>query len=799
MRGTGDSGIIVRVMENKETRPGFFARLYRGLSHPVTTFIFCVALPAASVIVEMCTGICSEAFGGDLTGNVLQCAAMSSVPVLNFTAWLCCLRGWGAKSRFLRAMCGFSFGIAVVYAFAFLPLMIFGVIFFCFAFWYFGLGFIGLLPSGPFFAALGAIGFKHGLDKKSESDGGRKVKGFAWGLVAAGVTWLAVFVGLGIEAYGMRMAASDDPASSAKGVRMLRAVRVWTDDAMLWKKLQPSRRPDWFALWYVVTAFRPEIPIEKQRLIYYRVTGEDPETVFDFWGDNRRRRLSWDSFVGGEKMGGVLDGLSLKGSSYSTTVDASGSVGYAEWTLAFANDSNQQREARARIALPPGGVVSRLTLWIDGEEREAAFGTKGQVRRAYESVVSRRRDPVLVNVCGPDQVQMQCFPVPPKGEMKVRIGITIPLELSDDGKTARLPAPAILTQNFSIPCDLLGLPADETKALEKPPATTAVYMEDDYLPIVGRAVVQRTARATGWRPKRVAVVLDASAAMEPFFEKDAARAFAAIPADVSVDLWLVGDEAPMAPVASPANDKDRALAFEQAMRSNGCAGGRCNLVTLVRALDSLAKNPDPAALVWIHAAQPVVSQTADVLSAKLAGAANVRMFLCQVVPGTCEISSSLAASPSVRSCTAAALKGDAVAALEEVFSKWGAVMWQATRTNVARAEVPDDAAKAGRHLGRLWAAEETVRTYRVGDPVSLEKAQKIALPWQIVTPVTGAVVLETAEQYKQNNLKPAEADSVPTTSSSVPTVPEPGSVACLVLAALVLVLVLTFRARKARA
>ena len=83
--------------------------------------------------------------------------------------------------------------------------------------------------------------------------------------------------------------------------------------------------------------------------------------------------------------------------------------------------------------------------------------------------------------------------------------------------------------------------------------------------------------------------------------------------------------------------------------------------------------------------------------------------------------------------------------------------------------------------------------------MSLEKAQKIALPWQIVTPVTGAVVLETAEQYKQHNLKPAEADSVPTTLSSVPTVPEPGAVLCLVLAALVLVFALAFRARRARA
>ena len=222
-------------------------------------------------------------------------------------------------------------------------------------------------------------------------------------------------------------------------------------------------------------------------------------------------------------------------------------------------------------------------------------------------------------------------------------------------------------------------------------------------------------------------------------------------------------------------------------------------MTLVRALDSLAKNPDPAALVWIHAVQPVVSQTADVLSAKLAGAANVRMVLCQVAPGTCEISASLAPSPSVISCTVDALKGDAVAALEGVFSKWGTTTWQATRMNVARADVPDNAVPAGRHLGRLWAAEETARTYRVGDPVSLEKAQKTALPWQIVTPVTGAVVLETAEQYKQNNLKPADADSVPTTTSSVPTVPEPGSIVCLILAALVLLFAWMFRARKVRA
>ena len=147
----------------------------------------------------------------------------------------------------------------------------------------------------------------------------------------------------------------------------------------------------------------------------------------------------------------------------------------------------------------------------------------------------------------------------------------------------------------------------------------------------------------------------------------------------------------------------------------------------------------------------------------------------------------------------AAINNGAAGTLEGLFSGWGAQGWQITRANVARGEVPADAAQAGRHLGRLWAAEETLRTYKVGDPVSLEKAQKFALPWQIVTPVTGAVVLETAEQYKANNLKPADSESVPTTtSSSVPSVPEPGTVCCLMLAALAVAFVAVRRARNVR-
>ncbi|MGH9800782.1 MAG: PEP-CTERM sorting domain-containing protein, partial [Blastocatellia bacterium] len=46
------------------------------------------------------------------------------------------------------------------------------------------------------------------------------------------------------------------------------------------------------------------------------------------------------------------------------------------------------------------------------------------------------------------------------------------------------------------------------------------------------------------------------------------------------------------------------------------------------------------------------------------------------------------------------------------------------------------------------------------------EAVKLAAAYQLVTPVSGAVVLETAEQYQRAGLEPVPPNSVP-------TIPEP--------------------------
>jgi len=82
-----------------------------------------------------------------------------------------------------------------------------------------------------------------------------------------------------------------------------------------------------------------------------------------------------------------------------------------------------------QVLLPPGGVVSRLTLWVNGSPQEAAFSGAAKVAEAYKAVaVAQRRDPVLARWVGPDRVLVQCFPVPVNGDMKIRLGITAPLD-----------------------------------------------------------------------------------------------------------------------------------------------------------------------------------------------------------------------------------------------------------------------------------------------------------------------------------------------------------------------------------
>ncbi len=732
--------------------------------HKVLLVVFGVVLPAAAFVTELSTRMCSE-IGVDPMPTWMHGALVASVPLANLLLFLAVKDEKGRDSTWLRALAGFTIIVSVMYAILFAPLSFFGIVLACLFFWYFGAGLIGLLPCAPFFAFLTALILRQRLAKGP---------GFWRGAFAALAVFAVLFADSGLMAYGVRLARSSDPATSARGIRLC---RISTQKDVLKELCRGYSRGPTLSLSKIVAGREP-LSREDGERIYYRVTGEDPSVALARWWSRGRRGISWDMITGGEKIGGELEGLSMKGSAWETTLDKVAGIGYGEWTMTFGNTWHSDREARMRIALPHGAVVSRVTLWINGEECEAAFGTRGQVRRAYESVVRRNRDPLLVNVSGPDQVQVQCFPVPREGEMKIRIGVTIPMDVASGGKSARLPAPAILERNFSVANDLPGLPAAESVAFDNALPQRCYYAEDGFAALEGSAILQTAGQENGWEPKRIAVVVDTSASM-----KDSMPAVLAelgnLPQGVEREYWIVGDETPAEPVA----------------RLDGgieCVGGRPNLRTLIKAAASLGARGESAALVWVHGPQPVADETGDALAAALNKAEKVRFFNVQVTEGPCPLVESLPHSERIVSLASevlAARKAGDFGKTSIIASALNGDGLSVTREKVAKGEVPEDAPLATKHLGRLWAAEETALLYRPGHPMTIKATQELALPWHIVTPVTGAVVLESQKQYEDNGLEQVNAESVP-------TVPEPSSVLCLAVALGVLLGVMAFRRRR---
>jgi hypothetical protein len=105
---------------------------------------------------------------------------------------------------------------------------------------------------------------------------------------------------------------------------------------------------------------------------------------------------------------------------------------------------------------------------------------------------------------------------------------------------------------------------------------------------------------------------------------------------------------------------------------------------------------------------------------------------------------------------------------------------------VAAGKSRDGAEKTSAHLVRLWARDEARRLgVATGDD---RGPAALAVRYSLVTPWSGAVVLETVEEMQAEGLNPGGPESVP-------TIPEPSLVVLLVVAAVLLALAQRSRSR----
>lgn len=516
-------------------------------------------LSGVALAIEASTHMCAEAFFDPLP-TPLHAGLIGLVALTQAILVLAAVGVEPLRRSPLGLLHGLATGVALLYAVAFLPLTPLG--FLGIVAW--GLGLLALAP----LAALVSLGVLRTQ---------RKDPGFVPGLVLGVLLLLLADLPHEVARVGLTLTASESTAQT--GLDLLRSN---DEEALRILCYGDFQRPLDF-LGSVAGIVQTD-PLEARKA-YYRAYGR-PFQALPRPPLPRRvgfGRQGADLDQGGEEVGGRLPGLSLVRSHLRGVVE--GPASYAEWTMDFHNAAAEPAEARAEVALPPGGVVSRATLWIDGQEREAAYGGSAQVRQAYERVVAQRRDPLLVTWAGPGRVLVQCFPVPPGKTMRIRLGISAPLELEE---RARMLLPRFEDHNFEIPAaPEFALPGPvRDRAVEVPRPAGDRWVRDGVTAV-------RAPRPP--LPRKLVVAVDGSAGMQAHAEAVAA----ALPPEATVLVSTDGPPRQLKPAGLPT------FRF---------LGGRDAMPLLLEA--ARLAGPEGAVL-WVHAPQPVLLQEPQPLPCRL--------------------------------------------------------------------------------------------------------------------------------------------------------------------------------------
>lgn len=322
----------------------------------------------------------------------------------------------------------------------------------------------------------------------------------------------------------------------------------------------------------------------------------------------------WDWFRGQTETGPRIAALHLAASEINGEIDGVAGTQSIDWILEFRNDGEAQQEARLRVALPPQGVVRQVSLWVNGEERQAAFGGSEQVRAAYQKVAMvQRRDPLLVTWAGRDEIYVQAFPVQPKSRMRIRLGIVAPLG-------DRFVPPRIVEQNMDGRAHRLKLSGDDgvtaRRALVRPvrdPLDSAWMIAAHRLPPAPL-------------PSPVTVVIDGSVWMQPHAEAASRDLLELV--NKTHGRVLVAGETPVE-VSSLAGAR--------------FAAGADNVPALLRAV---RETPQGGAVIWMHGPQPHLYESTAELERELER--GVPLYGYRVQAGANQVWNAIGRLPGVR-------------------------------------------------------------------------------------------------------------------------------------------------------
>ncbi|MFN8391894.1 MAG: VIT domain-containing protein [Bdellovibrionota bacterium] len=778
-----------------------------------------IVLPTAALVVELTLRLCSSVFF-DPIPSMFHTLLVATVPLANLLLLLSA-RGRSRLNRTAVAVAsGFSLGVSAVYALLFLPIVPISIFYSAMSFAALFLpACITTLPFSPFAGLLAGFFAFRRLAREAAPEAQKRLRRAAVAGCGIALTSMAL-----VELpRTLTRTQLEVLSSSPNNSNALSLLRKFGNEQMILEAAYGAETPHydflgWLestlrapSLWSSFGGSRHTIESELARKVFYQVTGES-------FNSRARPRPSVGLFslfgasdVGKTAVGGRSESVSLSTSTLDASLDPNTLTAYTEWTMVFRNTGASQDEARAVVRLPSGGVVSRATLWVNGEEREAVFGGRAEVVAAYQRVTMQRRDPLLVTSAGPNAVLVQCFPVPPQGEMKIRIGITSPLVV-ESGNHATITLPHFTERNFDVEKQagrslwlesktslkanagdlsaaqpqtslftLRGTAEFETNALI---VTTAldglpqdVFSKGDG---ADSAVVyrQRVEMAQLERHRSIVFVFDGSKAMN-HYAADLVAAVQHLQDGADIALILADDSAVALTNGLEHYSPELGRRLADGVRAFDFTGGRDNGPAILAALNAAMGSPD-SVVVWFHGPQPITPAMEPILQLKRRRPKLPHVIGIELAEGSNELAAELERM-GILETPPPSLTGNTTVAQQVNALVSGASYYRIRRELVATPIASGVAPASYGHLNRLAANDQVSALLRSDLPTAKVSAKELAIKARIVTPVSGAVVLENDEQYRQSGLEPPNADTVP-------VIPEPETVALLVVAIILLLI-----------
>lgn len=392
--------------------------------------------------------------------------------------------------------------------------------------------------------------------------------------------------------------------------------------------------------------------------------------------------------------------------------------------------------------------------------------------------------------------------------MRVRIGITIPLILPDTGR-ASLRLPYVTERNFNVDTSIRhlvwieatnrlttqkkGLTVEEaaggvfavrgeltTAALWGPSSVIEAARAEEHTQAWskdlvsgdGNIILQTINEREATAPDRVILVVDGSAGMARY-ASEIAEALRSAPKGLPLSVVIAGDtpdKAEHQPSEAGKEDYGRLAAQVETFRYRG---GRDNVSALARSWDGAAQG-SKGMVVWIHAGVPVVMENPDVLRQRWDRRPDgPELYDVPVSAGPNLVLSDLDRVPRVKAVPRlGTLKEDLAKFLSSLRPGGEVIEARQERLGPDKAPNAEEMKKTSDHLVRLWAAGEISRLIASSKPAEVEEAVRLASAYHLVTPVSGAVVLETAKDFEREGLTPAKTAQA-ADKMTVPTVPEP--------------------------